>query len=246
MDKVNGKTLFPRVGEFKTRGHIFNVKGEKFKRDLRSNFLTQKMVHMWNELLAEVVETAEDSPHKGRKSLDKWLVPDIAVLNPKEERTLTLTREDDDRSVEDDETSMSDQPTKYHSSFQCNSQREYCVQFWNPYYWRNVIALERVQVGFIRMFLGQQSFGCDERSDRLGLFSLEQRRLRGYMIEMYKNKGGIDEPPILGTTGVKPCSLLPRNSLSPTLRPQDSRPPRRTDMASSRPTVTSAWTSSLK
>ena len=40
----------------KTGGHRFKVRGERFKRDLRGNFFTQKMVHIWNELPEKVVE----------------------------------------------------------------------------------------------------------------------------------------------------------------------------------------------
>ena len=70
-------------------------------------------------------------------------------------------------------------------------QLEYCVKSWNPYYRKDVIALERVQ-RFTRMLPGLESFSYEERLDRLGLFSLEQRRLRGDMIEVYKIMMGID------------------------------------------------------
>eukprot|EP00061_Rhincodon_typus_P010471 g34788.t1 len=56
IDKVNSKCLFPMVQEFKSRGHIFKVRGERFKKDLRGNFFTQKVFRMWNELPEEVVD----------------------------------------------------------------------------------------------------------------------------------------------------------------------------------------------
>eukprot|EP00061_Rhincodon_typus_P010647 g35113.t1 len=44
IDKVNSKGLFPKVGEFKTRGHIFKVRRERFKGNLRSNSFTRRVV----------------------------------------------------------------------------------------------------------------------------------------------------------------------------------------------------------
>eukprot|EP00061_Rhincodon_typus_P004396 g22466.t1 len=50
---------------------------------------------------------------------------------------------------------------------------EYCVQFWSPYYLKDIIKLERVQKRFIRMLLGMEGLSYKERLDRLELFSLE-------------------------------------------------------------------------
>ena len=40
-DKVGSQHLFPKVGESKTRGHRFKVKGERFGRVQRGNLFTQ-------------------------------------------------------------------------------------------------------------------------------------------------------------------------------------------------------------
>eukprot|EP00061_Rhincodon_typus_P000310 g11264.t1 len=56
MDRVNRQGLFPRVEESRARRHNFKVKGKRFKRDLRDNFFTQSVVHVWNELPEEIVE----------------------------------------------------------------------------------------------------------------------------------------------------------------------------------------------
>eukprot|EP00061_Rhincodon_typus_P009029 g32174.t1 len=58
-------------------------------------------------------------------------------------------------------------------------QLEYCVQF---YCRKDVVALERVQSRFTRMM---EQFSYEERLDRLGLFSLEQGRLRDNLTEAY-------------------------------------------------------------
>ena len=70
---------------------------------------------------------------------------------------------------------------------------EYCVQFWSPYYRKDIIKLERVQKRFTRMLQGLDGLSYKERLDRLGLFSLERRRLRGDLIEVYKIMRGIDQ-----------------------------------------------------
>lgn len=56
IDKVNSHSLFQRAGESKTGGHRFKGGGERFKRELKDNFLTQMVVCLWNELPEEVVE----------------------------------------------------------------------------------------------------------------------------------------------------------------------------------------------
>ena len=57
---------------------------------------------------------------------------------------------------------------------------------------RDVEALERVQKRFTRMLPGLEGVGYEERLNKLGLFSLERRRLRGDLIEVYKIMRGID------------------------------------------------------
>eukprot|EP00061_Rhincodon_typus_P009016 g32156.t1 len=44
------------VGESKTREQRLKVRGERFKRDPRGNFVTQRTVRVWNELPEEVVD----------------------------------------------------------------------------------------------------------------------------------------------------------------------------------------------
>ena len=70
---------------------------------------------------------------------------------------------------------------------------EYCVQFWSPYYKKDIIKLERVQKRLTRMPTGLGGLSHKERLERLGVFSLEHRRFRGDLIEVYKIMRGTDQ-----------------------------------------------------
>ena len=53
-------------------------------------------------------------------------------------------------------------------------------------------ALKEVQKRFTRMLPGMESISYEERLNKLGLFSLERRRLRGDLIEVYEIMRGMD------------------------------------------------------
>ena len=53
-------------------------------------------------------------------------------------------------------------------------------------------TIERVQRRFTRMLPGLGSMPYENRLSELGLFSLERRRIRGDLIEVYKMMRGID------------------------------------------------------
>ena len=67
---------------------------------------------------------------------------------------------------------------------------EYCVQAWAPGLVRDQEALERVQRRFTRAINGLRGLSYPDRLRTLNLFSLRRRRLRGDLIEVYKQLHG--------------------------------------------------------
>ena len=68
---------------------------------------------------------------------------------------------------------------------------EYSMIAWSPYYVKDKNKLERVQRRFTKMVGGMESLGYVERAGRLGLMSLEERRNRADLIEMYRMVRGL-------------------------------------------------------
>ena len=70
-DQLERQYLFPKVGESKTRGHRFKVRGERYKRAQRGNLFTHRVVSVWNELPDVVVEPGTILSF--RKCLDSYM-----------------------------------------------------------------------------------------------------------------------------------------------------------------------------
>jgi len=68
---------------------------------------------------------------------------------------------------------------------------EYCVVAWAPYYVKDKEMIERVQRRFTRMIPSIRKLPYEERLAALGLWSLEDRRLRADLIEVYKMTHGL-------------------------------------------------------
>ena len=69
---------------------------------------------------------------------------------------------------------------------------EYCIQFWSPYYQKDVDKLERVQRRLTKMIPRLRNMPYEERLKNLNLFSLSKRRMRGDLIEVFKIFKGFD------------------------------------------------------
>ena len=67
---------------------------------------------------------------------------------------------------------------------------EYCTPVWSPHYRKDKELLQRVQHRFTRMFCHLRHLEYEERLNILGLWSLEERRNRADLLEVYKMASG--------------------------------------------------------
>ncbi|MBN3305559.1 HARB1 nuclease, partial [Amia calva] len=68
----------------------------------------------------------------------------------------------------------------------------YCVQFWDPHLKKDIAALEAVQRRATRLIPDLKGMSYSERLRELNLFTLEQRRLCGDLIQVFKIMKGIN------------------------------------------------------
>ena len=69
---------------------------------------------------------------------------------------------------------------------------DYCAQAWRPFLRKDIDLLEKVQRRASRMVQEFRGWSYDQRLDSLGWSTLEDRRLRGDMIQVFKLVKGFD------------------------------------------------------
>ena len=70
---------------------------------------------------------------------------------------------------------------------------EYCVQAWRPHLKKDIALIEAVQRRATRMIPTLKGLSYHQRLSVLNLTTLETRRLRGDLIEVFKNLKGFDK-----------------------------------------------------
>src|SRR5260370_27283812 len=70
---------------------------------------------------------------------------------------------------------------------------DYCVQAWCPYLIKDKLAMERVQRRALRLIDNFKYLSYEDRLEKVKLTSLEKRRERGDMIQVFKIMKGIDK-----------------------------------------------------
>jgi len=68
---------------------------------------------------------------------------------------------------------------------------EYCVSAWSPYYEKDKFLLERIQHRFTRMIPGLKKLPYKERIQQLGLWTLEERRNRADLLQVFQMYKGL-------------------------------------------------------
>ena len=69
---------------------------------------------------------------------------------------------------------------------------EYCVQIWSPHLVKDVELLEGVQRRFTKLIDGMHGLTYEQRLLELDMTSLQVRRMRGDLIQVFKMIKGID------------------------------------------------------
>ena len=71
-------------------------------------------------------------------------------------------------------------------------QLHYCIQAWRPHLHKDIDILEKVQERATRMVEGLKGLGYEDRLKKLNLTTLETRRTRADLIEVFKIMHGME------------------------------------------------------
>ena len=72
IDKVNADQMFPLMGQSRTTGHRYSLRGDRFKTEMRRNYFSQRVVNLWNSLPHSAVES--ESLNVFKKEIDMFLI----------------------------------------------------------------------------------------------------------------------------------------------------------------------------
>ena len=64
---------------------------------------------------------------------------------------------------------------------------------WSPHYAKDKVLLEKMQHRFTRMIVGMKELPYEERLRRLGLWTLEERRVCADLIEVHRMSKGLSK-----------------------------------------------------
>ena len=70
---------------------------------------------------------------------------------------------------------------------------EYCIQAWRPFLKKDIDSMERVQRRATKMIAGCRGLNYEKRLEYTGLTTLEKRRTRGDMLEVFKTVKGLNK-----------------------------------------------------
>ena len=90
---------------------------------------------------------------------------------------------------------------------------EYAVQFWSPRYRKDIELLERVQRRATKLVPSMRHKSYEERLKLLNLFSMEKRRLRGDMIQVFKLLNKLENVDHSSLFEIKTNSITRNNGL---------------------------------